>query len=85
MTIYFDVFCPLMKNRILGVVKGQLSQYNGTGVLRNSPKDAIKDLKQTNSLVVAAIDRYSTSVEDLEAVVCFLVHHETRDPPRFTR
>ena len=68
-----------MKNGILGAMKSSMIvtiQY--MGVVRNTPKDAKRDFNQfTNSVCHR---RYSTSAEDLEPLVCFLVCPGTGDP-----
>ena len=49
------------------------------------PKDARNDFNQTNTLLAAAMDRYSASAEDMEAVVCFFVFQEIGEPPSVTK
>jgi len=57
-----------------------LSQQSRIGG-EKMPKDARKDLNQTNSLVVSAMEWYSTSAEDRDTVGCFLLRQEIGDPP----
>ena len=46
------------------------------------PKSSINCRNQTSSLVVAAMERYSTSAEDFEIVCCLLAFQETSESPK---
>jgi len=55
------------------------------GVHRNTPSEPKNVFNQISSLVVAAMDGYSVSVEERETVVCFFVRQATGEPPSVTR
>jgi len=75
-----------MENTVLGNMKGGVTIIvEALGAIWNTPKEASKDLSHISSLVAAAMDRYSASVEEHETVVCFLVFPATGDPPSVSK
>ncbi|KAI0504645.1 hypothetical protein KFK09_015597 [Dendrobium nobile] len=59
-----------------------LSQWIVVGRCCGSPNSCTRRRSQITSEVAAERDRYSTSVEDLAMVTCFLTVQETRFGPR---
>lgn len=83
MTINFDVFCILMKNKIGRIWSvAWLSQYNLIGLWWKAPRGARKYHNHNNSEAVLAIAWYSTSIVNWEIVDCFFIFHENGWRPK---
>ena len=83
MTINFYVFGMLVKSGISNNVDYSLIvTKRRAGWEDSTRKSKSSCLSHSNSLVVAAMARYSALAEDLEIVVYFLAFQETKESPR---
>ena len=83
MTVYFNMLCMLMVNRIS-------SYLNGTSIInvkrsrirlrKNQAQPEAHEARQSQK--VAYIAQYSDSVKDLETRACFLLFQEIKESPR---
>ena len=82
MTVNLDMFCTFMKHRVIGKVESRLTITIQESLM---PRELNNPFNRFSSQVAAAIERYSTSAEERETVVCFLVFHEIGELPNITK